>query len=213
MDQAVQKAITGIDEDAWISIKYPQAIFDDEQKRWISDAQVAEIPYTAFTSKPRADQVSARLIIRRVKRLNPPTMPQGQGELFSAYRHHAVFTNSAEPMLTAEAHHRDHAIIEQVIADLKDSALAHFPSGKFNANAAWLACAIMAYNLARAAGVAAGGKLAKARTATIRSKVINLPARVAYSAGNYTLHLPANSQRQAPFITMFDTIHAPPQAA
>jgi len=152
MDQAVQKAITGIDEDAWISIKYPQAIFDDEQKRWISDAQVAEIPYTAFTSKPRADQVSARLIIRRVKRLNPPTMPQGQGELFSAYRHHAVFTNSAEPMLTAEAHHRDHAIIEQVIADLKDSALAHFPSGKFNANAAWLACAIMAYNLARAGG-------------------------------------------------------------
>ena len=72
---------------------------------------------------------------------------------------------------------------------------------------------MMAYNLARAAGVAAGGKLAKARTATIRSKVINLPARVAYSAGNYTLHLPANSQRQAPFITMFDTIHAPPQAA
>ncbi len=45
-------------------------------------------------------------------------MPQGQGELFAAYRHHAVFTNSAEPMLTAEAHHRDHAIIEQVIADL-----------------------------------------------------------------------------------------------
>jgi len=50
MDRAVQKAIAGIDEDAWISIKYPQAIFDDEQKRWISDAQVAEIPYTAFTS-------------------------------------------------------------------------------------------------------------------------------------------------------------------
>jgi len=128
MDRAVQKAIAGIDEDAWVSIKYPKAIFDEEQQRWISDAQVAEIPYTAFTSKPSADRVSARLTVRRVKRLNPATAPQGQGELFAAYRHHAVFTNSAEPMLTAEAHHRDHAIIEQVIADLKDSALAHFPS-------------------------------------------------------------------------------------
>jgi hypothetical protein len=213
MDRAVQNAVAGIDQDAWMSIKYPRAIYDQDEQRWISDAQVAEIPYTAFTSKPAADQVSARLIVRRVKRLNPVSAPQGQGELFAAYRHHAVFTNSAEPMLTAEAHHRDHAIIEQVIADLKDSALAHFPSGKFNANAAWLACAVIAYNLARAAGVAAGRILARARTATIRSKVINIPARVSYSAGNYTLHLPANSRRQAPFITMFDTVHAPPQAA
>jgi len=213
MDRAVQKAIAGIDEDAWASIKYPQAIYDEDEQRWISDAQVAEIPYTAFTSKPAADQVSARLIVRRVKRLNPATAPQGQGELFAAYRHHTVFTNSAEPMLTAEAHHRDHAIIEQVIADLKGSALAHFPSGKFTANAAWLACAVMAYNLARAAGVTAGGKLTRARTATIRSMVINLPARVSYSAGNYTLHLPANSRSHARFLAMFDTIHAPPQAA
>ncbi len=211
MDQAVAKAIAGIDENAWIPIKYPQAIYDQDEQRWISDAQVAEIPYTAFTST--GHRVSARLIVRRVNRLNPATAPQGQGELFAAYRHHAVFTNSAEPMLTAEAHHRDHAIIEQVIADLKGSALAHFPSGKFTANAAWLACTVIAYNLARAAGVAAGGKLARARTATIRSMVINLPARVSYSAGNFTLHLPANSRSQARFLAMFDTVHAPPRAA
>ena len=213
MDRAVQNAIAGIDQDAWISIKYPHAIYDEDEQRWISDAQVAEIPYTAFTSKPAADRVSARLIVRRVKRLNPVSAPQGQGELFAAYRHHAAFTNSAEPMLTAEAHHRDHAIIEQVIADLKDSALAHFPSGKFNANAAWLACAVIAYNLARAAGVAAGGQLARARTATIRSRLINIPARVAYSAGTYTLHLPANSRNEARFMAMYDVADAPPQAA
>ncbi len=213
MDNAVQRAIAGIDENAWISIKYPQAIWDEDEQRWISDAQVAETRYTAFTSKPAADQVSARLIVRRVNRLNPATAPQGQGELFTAYRHHAVFTNSAEPMLTAEAHHRDHAIIEQVIADLKDSALAHFPSGKFNANAAWLACVVMAYNLARSAGVAAAGKLARARTATIRNRLINIPARVSYSAGTYTLHLPANSRNESRFIAMFDAQHAPPQAA
>ena len=83
----------------------------------------------------------------------------------------------------SEAHHRDHAIVEQVIADLKSSALKHFPSGSFNANGAWLACAVMAYNLSRAAGVLAGKKLGKARTATIRTKLINIPARLAFSAG------------------------------
>ena len=82
-----------------------------------------------------------------------------------------------------------------------------------NANGAWLACAVMAYNLSRAAGVLAGGKLRKARTATIRTTLINIPARAAFSAGTYTLHLPANSRRETLFMTMFDDIQAPPQAA
>ena len=213
MDRAVQKAIAGIDEDAWVSIKYPKAIYDEEEKRWISDAQVAETTYTAFTSTARRHRVTARLIVRRVKRLNPKTAPQGQDELFSVYRYHAVFTDSTEPMLIAEAHHRDHAIVEQVIADLKSSALKHFPSGSFSANGAWLACAVMAYNLSRAVGVLAGGKLGKARTATIRSKLINIPARLSYSATIYTLHLPASSRRETPFMTMFDAVQAPPKAA
>src|ERR1700712_4333541 len=102
MDKAVLKAITRIPDERWVSIKYPNAIYDEEQQRWISDAQVAEIDYTAFTSKPLKDRVTARLIVRRVKRLNPDTAPTGQSELFSVYRHHAVFTNSVEPMLTAE---------------------------------------------------------------------------------------------------------------
>ncbi len=213
MDKAVQKAIAGIDEDAWVPIHYPNAIYDEDEQGWISDAQVAETGYTAFRSKGRTHQVAARLIVRRVKRLNPSSVPQGQGELFTVYRHHAVFTNSTEPMLTAEAHHRDHAIVEQVIADLKDSALAHFPSGSFTANAAWLACAVMAYNLSRAAAVTAGGKLAKARTATIRNRLINIPARLSRTARTYTLHLPANSPRQTAFMAMFDAANAPPQAA
>ena len=103
--------------------------------------------------------------------------------------------------------------MEQVIADLKGSALKHFPSGSFNANGAWLACAVIAHNLARAAGVLAGGKLRKARTGTIRTKLINIPARVSYSARSFTLHLPANSRSQDRFMTMFDAIHPPPNAA
>ena len=213
MDKAVQKAISGIPETAWVSIEYPEAIFDEEQQRWISDAEVAETDYTAFTSKKKKHRVTARLIVRRVKRLNPKSAPPGQDELFAVYRHHAVFTNSTEPMLLAEAHHRDHAIVEQVIADLKSSAMAHFPSSRMTANAAWLTCAVIAYNLARAAGVLAGGKLRKARTTTIRATLINIPARVAFSALTYTLHLPANSRREAAFMAMFDAVQAPPQAA
>ena len=76
-----------------------------------------------------------------------------------------MFTDSAEPMLAAEATHRDHAIVEQVIAELKSGPLAHLPSGVFTANAAWLVCAAIAHNLTRAAGALAGGRHARTRTA------------------------------------------------
>jgi hypothetical protein len=101
-----------------------------------------------------------------------------------------VFTDSAEPMLAAEATHRDHAIVEQIIADLKDSALAHLPSGVFTANAAWLVCAAIAHNLTRAAGALATAFHARARTATLRAQLINTPGRIACSAGRMILHLP-----------------------
>ena len=110
--------------------------------------------------------------------------------MFAVYRYHAVFTDSPEPMLQAEATHRDHAIIEQVIADLKDSALAHLPSGPFAANAAWLACAAIAYNLTRAAGALASTFHARARTATIRAQLIDVPARIARSAHRLTAAWP-----------------------
>jgi hypothetical protein len=144
---AVTSAITTIAEDAWTPIHYPNAIWDDEQQRLVSDAEVAETGFTAFTSRRRSEHITARLIVRRVRRLNPTTVAAGQTEAFAVYRYHAVFTDSAEPTLAAEATHRDHAIVEQVIADLKDSALAHLPSGVFTANAAWLACAAISHNL------------------------------------------------------------------
>ena len=78
----------------------------------------------------------------------------GQGTLFDLWRFHAFFTTAAPDMLdtvAADKTHRGHAIIEQVHADLKNSALAHLPSGKFTANAAWLVLAVIAFNLTRAA--------------------------------------------------------------
>jgi len=65
--------------------------------------------------------VTARLIVRRVRRLNPRTVTSGQSEMFAVYRYHAVFTDNPEPMLVAEATHRDHAIVEQVIAELTNT--------------------------------------------------------------------------------------------
>jgi hypothetical protein len=128
MNRTVVKAISGIKESAWVPIHYPNAIWDEDEQRLVSDADIAEIPFTAFTTRRKADHISARLIVRRVKRLNPKSVPQGQGELFSAYRHHGVFTDSPLTMLEAEKTHRAHAIVDQVIADFKGSALAHLPS-------------------------------------------------------------------------------------
>jgi Transposase DDE domain group 1 len=210
----VVKAITSIDEQAWVAIRYPNAIYDEDEGRWVSDAEVAETVLTAFTGRRQRDHVTARLIVRRVRRLNPRTVPAGQSEAFAVYRYHAVFTDSSEPMLAAEATHRDHAIVEQVIAELKNGPLAHLPSGVFTANAAWLACAAMAFNLTRAAAVLAGGRHVRTRTATVRAQLIHTPARVAHSAHQQLLHLPAGWPWEAGLDELFRrALHDPPPAA
>jgi hypothetical protein len=195
MDAAVKRAIAGIAADAWTTIKYTDAVYDETTASWISKAQVAEIPFTAFTSHKKAEQITGRLIVRRIPELNPKTS-QGQETLFDTWRFHAFFTTTAPADLdtvAADQTHRRHAIIENVHADLKASALAHLPSGVFTANAAWLVCAVMAFNLTRAAGtVTTAAALAKATTATIRRTLINVPARIATSARRLRLHLPTN---------------------
>jgi hypothetical protein len=213
MDPAVRRAIAAIGDDAWTPIRYPNAIWEEAEQRWISDAEVAEIEFIAFTSRRKAEQVTARLIVRRVKRLNPATVPAGQTALFAEYRHHAVFTDSPLSMLDAEAAHRDHAIVEQVIAELKGGPLAHLPSGQFTANAAWLVCAAMAFNLTRAAGALAGSLHAKARTATIRAQLIAVPARITFSARRLRLHLPRNWPWQTGYEQLLTATLAPPGAA
>ena len=192
-DRAVTKAIASIPDDGWIKIRYPKAIFDEQLSQWVSDAEVAEIGYTAFASRGEAGQVTARLIVRRVRDANPAhKIENKQGELFPVWRHHAVFTDSPLPMLQAEADHRRHAIIEQVIADLKSGPLAHLPSGSFPANSGWLVLAAMAFNLTRAVGVAAGGSHSKAVTSSIRGQLILVAGRITRSARRATIRLPTN---------------------
>jgi hypothetical protein len=210
LNASVKTAIAGIDETAWTPIKYPQAVWDEEGQCWISDAEIAETPYTAFTSKPKKQQVTARLIVRRVKRLGTSTVPAGQGTLFDTWRYHAAFTDSPLPLKDAEQDHRRHAVVEQVIADIKNSAFAHAPSGHFQANAAWLALAAIAHNLTRAAGTLAGAFHARAVTATIRDHLINVPARLARSARRLILHLPQHWPWARDFTQLFTAVHAPP---
>jgi len=210
MDPKVKAAIAAIGDDAWIPIEYAGAVWDEETGRWISRAEVAEVPFTAFCSRKQAEQVPGRLVVRRIPDLNAP---DGQGSLFQLWRFHAFFTTSGQDTVTADKTHRAHAIIEQVNADLKNSALAHLPSGRFAANSAWLACAVMAFNLTRAAATMAGGGLAKATTATIRRTLISVPARISSSARRLTLHLPAAWPWQQAWTELFTRTCGPPQPA
>ena len=213
MNPHVKAAIAAIGEDAWTPINYPRAIWDDRLRCWISDAEVAETQYTAFTSK-KGQAITARLIVRRVKDLNRQAAA-GQDELFCVWRYHAVFTDSPFVMLQAEAQHRDHAQVEQVFADLADGPLSHLPSGSFPANAAWLACAAISHNLLRAAGALASLACAKARGATLRRDLIDVAARTArYGHGHITLHLPEEWHREQEWMNLFEAACGPPfQAA
>jgi hypothetical protein len=212
MDPRVRAAIAGIPEDAWMPIRYPRAIWDDQLGRWVSDAQVAEVPYTAFTSR-KGQAITARLIVRRVRDLNRKA-PAGQGELFTAWRYHAVFTDSPFTLVQAEEHHRGHAQAEQVFADWTDGPLAHLPSGSFPANAAWLALAAISGNLLRAAGALASLAYAKARGATLRRDLIDVAARTArHGRGHLTIHLPERWHRQQEWASLFHAATGPPAAA
>src|SRR3954454_5224047 len=204
-----QAAIDTIDEQAWTPVRYPGAVFDEGTGRWISNAEVAETTYTAFETSTH--RVTARLIVRRVRELNPA--PPGQEELFPVWRYHAFLTDTDLPTVTADLTHRAHAIIEQLFADLIDGPLAHLPSGRFAANAAWLTLAAMAHNLVRAAGCLTGGRYALARAAPIRRHLVNVPARLAHRARRVIVHLPAYWPWQRHSQALFDRVHAPPQPA
>ena len=109
--------------------------------------------------------------------------------------------------------HRGHAVIEQVHADLKGSALAHLRSGRSCANAAWLVCAVIAFNLTRAAATLTGPELAKETTPTIRRKLVVVPARIASSARRLTLHLPQHRPWKDGWTTLDTRVCGPPDAS
>jgi hypothetical protein len=208
---AVVRAIGAIAADAWTPVHYPGAVVDPETGELISDAEVAEITFTAFGSTKHP--VTARLVVRRVRDQNKLE------ELFPVWRYHPFLTNSLESTAEADVTHRRHAVIETVFADLIDGPLAHLPSGRFASNHAWSICAAMTHNLLRAAESLDPSKPAVARGATLRRQIIHVPARLARPQRRPFLHLPEHWPWATKWLAIWngvfdqDLAHAPPAAA
>jgi hypothetical protein len=204
MNRSVHRAIGTIAADGWTPIHYPDAVDDPDTGELISDAEVAETTYTAFTGRHRT---TARLVVRRVKdKTHTDT-------LFPVYRYHAFLTNSTLSTVDADITHRQHAIIETTFADLIDGPLAHLPSGHFNANTAWALCAGIAHNLLRAAGSLASRFHAKARGTTLRRHLVTVPARLVRPQGRPVLRLPTHWPWQDAWNALHDAITSPPPPA
>ncbi len=174
LHQGLRGRIEALPEEAWTAIPYWQE----------GGADVAELPYTPFADDHR-DAREVRLIVRRVR----PT-PGSQLALFTPYSYHAFITDRAGAMLVLERDHRGHAEVENTIRDLKYGlGLNHLPSGRFGANAAWLALQVMAHDLARWTSRLGLGE-GLVTTKTLRRRFLSLPARLARSARRLWLHLP-----------------------
>jgi len=182
----IKAAVETIVEDAWQTIPYPDG----------GEAQIAE---TAYAGR--------RLIVRRTRLLGP------QAELWPDWRHFALLTNRTEALALVEAEHRQHAVVEQVIADLKDQALAHFPSGHFYANAAWTVLAAIAHNLLRWTQLLGLPDTTVRAARTLRRRLLQIPGRLTHHARGWTLHLPARWPWHGDYISALNAIRALPTAA
>jgi hypothetical protein len=199
-NRRIRAAIAAIDEDAWTPIPYWLSSPD------VSGADVAETTYTCFAGTKQA--LTVRLVVRRVR----PT-PGSQLALFTAWDYHAFVTDRDLPLVEVEADHRRHAVVEQTIAELKSAGLAHLPSGKFMANAAWLALTVLAHNLGRAIGILAGGRLARATAATLRRALFTMPARLVHTARRRHLRAPQRWPWRDEFDAAMTAIAALPRPA
>ena len=174
----VKAAIEAIDEDAWVPIDYPEA----------GEAQVAETIYVTGGGKTKRRARRVRLVVRRTRLTDP-----AQLALWPTWRHHAFITDLELPVVEMDRFHREHATVELAIRDLKEGAgLEHCPSGRFFANAAWLACAVLAHNVVRWTAVLGDVHPADQLTVmrTVRTRVFALPGRLVNRSGRLVLRLP-----------------------
>jgi len=180
----VKAAIAGIPEQDWQPLTdYPET----------GEAQIAQ---TMLGSQ--------RLIVRRTRLVG------AQAELWPDWRHHAFLTNRTDPLEEVEAEHRQHAVVELAIRDLKDQALAHFPSGKFHANAAWTVIAALAHNLLRWTTLIGLPDTVIPTARTLRRRLLSIPGRIVRTARQVTLRMPARWPWATQFLTALERLHAVP---
>ena len=197
INKTIRAAIAAIDTDAWMPIVYPDG----------GQAAVAETTYTTGRGPKRR---SYRLVVRRSR-----LTEVAQQALWPDWRYHAFVTSSSADTVTADRFHRDHAVVELAIRDLKDGAgLEHCPSGRFFANAAWLACSVLAHNLFRWTATLGGirhlDELTTART--LRTRLIAVPARLVNHAGARKWRGPLNWPWADPFTRALTNLRALPPA-
>jgi Transposase DDE domain group 1 len=188
MHKVVAERIAQIPEEAWQSVPdYP-------------DTGICELAETTLGEE--------RLIVRRVHL----HAQDAQTELFAYWRHFAFVSNRSEDIHAVDREHRQHAEVELVIRDLKDQALAHFPSGRFAANSAWTVIACLAHNLQRWTGMLGLHDPTPRTARTIRRWLLAIPGRLTRTARRWTLHLPARWPWQRQFIEALTRIRALPAA-
>jgi hypothetical protein len=185
MTKHVRASAEQIDEQAWQTIPYPLE----------GEAQIAETTHGG-----------RRLIVRRTRLVG------AQAQLWPDWRHFAFITNRTEDITIVEAEHRDHAVVEQVIADLKDQALVHFPSGEFNANGAWTVLGALAHNLLRWTQLIGLPDTTIRAARTLRRRLITIAGRLTRHGRSWTLHLPARWPWHGDYITALARIRALPAA-
>jgi hypothetical protein len=181
MQKGIREAVEAIEETAWQTIAYPEA----------GEAQIAETSYGG-----------RRLIVRRTRLLGV------QAQLWPDWRHFAFITNRSEEITLVESEHREHAVVEQVIADLKEQALAHFPSGEFNANGAWTVLAALAHNLVRWTQLLGLPETTVRAAHTLRRRWLQIPGRLTRHGRSWTLHLPARWPWQDDYLDALKQIRA-----
>jgi len=189
MQSNVLASIAAIDEDAW----QPVADYPEEG--------ICELAETTL-----GDQ---RLIVRRVHL----DAQESQAELFTYWRHFAFLTNRTEEMHLVDSEHRQHAEVELVIRDLKDQAMAHFPSGDFAANSAWALIGAVAHNLGCWTGRLGLTDPVPRRARTLRRRLFAIVGRLTSSGRRWTLHLPTRWPWQRAFIEALSRIRALPACA
>jgi hypothetical protein len=186
MHKAIREAIEQIEEGAWQTVEdYPKD----------GEAQIAETTHGG-----------RRLIVRRTRLIGP------QAELWPDWRHFSFLTNRTEDITLVEAEHRDHAVVEQVIVDLKEQALAHFPSGEFNANGAWTVLGALAHNLLRWTQLIGLPDSTVRAARTLRRRLLTIAGRLTRHGRTWTLHLPARWPWHGDYLAALARIRALPAA-
>lgn len=190
----VRELISGIDNDAYVTVS----------KTTDQRVAIAEVDYRV---KGRArigtGPVECRLIVRRT--VTPADTGEPQSRLFDLVDHRGFVTDLDGKATDLDQFHRQHAVIETVIRDLKyGMALNHMPSGSYNANAGWIQLNILAHNLARWTGRLVSNK--PITTKTLRHRYLNCPGRITRTSRRHVLHLPTNWPWKTQYATALNRI-------